>query len=331
MSADEQHLQSRVPGVSRPPRERRELHRRSRPRKGPRGARRKFSPTSTTASCARTGYLDELFALRGETPPAPEPGIAYGALGPSLKRTLPQRLAAQLADELNALPGRRLEDVSLFAALGLLARVSDLLRFVTFFQEAAGGGRPAGGAADAAVDPAAEAERAEELSGAARSFPGLVRATPVEGSGARAAHVTRTRAQTRARAQAVGCRYPAAGADRSRTRPLRLRHPDRRSGGAGRRRDARPSGSLPPRGLAPSARAAPRRLRWPFRAGSPSPWPKEPNPPSGHASRPWWPSGPSAAPLPRIRRPLRPPSGRRRTTSTCSSPRSCPQGTAPRP
>jgi hypothetical protein len=81
-------------------------------------------------------YLEVLFALRGETPPAPEPGIAYGALGPSLKRTLPQRLAAQLADELNALPGRRPEDVSLFAALGLFARVSDLLRFVTFFQEA---------------------------------------------------------------------------------------------------------------------------------------------------------------------------------------------------
>ena len=81
------------------------------------------------------GLLHELFALRGETPPAPEPGIAYGALGPSLKRTLPQRLAAQLTDELNALPGKRPEDVSEFAALGLFARVIDLLRFVAFLQE----------------------------------------------------------------------------------------------------------------------------------------------------------------------------------------------------
>ena len=79
--------------------------------------------------------LNELFVLRGEAPPAPEPGIADGALGPTLKRTLPQRLAAQLADELNALPGRRPDDVSLFAALGLFARVSDLLRFVDFFRE----------------------------------------------------------------------------------------------------------------------------------------------------------------------------------------------------
>jgi hypothetical protein len=79
--------------------------------------------------------LHELFAFRGATPPAPEPGIAYGALGPSLKRTLPQRLAAQLDDELNALPGRRPEDVSEFAALGLFARVVDLLRFVAFLRE----------------------------------------------------------------------------------------------------------------------------------------------------------------------------------------------------
>lgn len=81
------------------------------------------------------GYLHELFALWGEPPPSPEPGIAYGALGPSLKRTLPQRLAAQLADELNGIPGARLEDVSQFAALGLFARISDLLRFVGFLEE----------------------------------------------------------------------------------------------------------------------------------------------------------------------------------------------------
>ena len=81
------------------------------------------------------GFLHELSALRGEPPPSPEPGIAFGALGPSLKRTLPQRLAAQLADELNALPGRRLDDVSQFTAFGLVARVSDLLRFVAYFQE----------------------------------------------------------------------------------------------------------------------------------------------------------------------------------------------------
>lgn len=80
-------------------------------------------------------FLYELFVLRGEPPPAPEPGVAFRSLGPSLKRTLPQRLAAQLADELNALPGRRPEDVSEFAALGLFARVVDLLRFVTYLQE----------------------------------------------------------------------------------------------------------------------------------------------------------------------------------------------------
>lgn len=79
--------------------------------------------------------LHELFALRGEPPPFPEPGIAFAALGPSLKRTLPQRLAAQLEDELNAIPGKRLEDVSQFAALGLHARVTDLLRFVGFLEE----------------------------------------------------------------------------------------------------------------------------------------------------------------------------------------------------
>jgi hypothetical protein len=80
-------------------------------------------------------FLQELFVLRGEPPPAPEPGVAFRSLGPSLKRTLPQRLAAQLADELNALPGRRPDDVSEFAALGLFARVVDLLRFVTYLQE----------------------------------------------------------------------------------------------------------------------------------------------------------------------------------------------------
>lgn len=80
-------------------------------------------------------FLSELFALRGEAPPDPEPGVSFRSLGPSLRRTLPQRLAAQLADELNALPGSRPEDVSEFAALGLFARVVDLLRFVAYFQE----------------------------------------------------------------------------------------------------------------------------------------------------------------------------------------------------
>ena len=102
------------------------------------------------------GFLHELFALRGEPPPSPEPGIAFGALGPSLKRTLPQRLAAQLADELNAVPGRPLEDVSQFAALGLVARVADLLRFVGLLPGRADGGDTACRAADAPVDPAAE-------------------------------------------------------------------------------------------------------------------------------------------------------------------------------
>jgi|GEM_PF-1932241 len=81
------------------------------------------------------GFLQELSTLRGEPPPSPEPGIAFGALGPSLRRTLPQRLAAQLADELNALPGSRLEDVSQYAVFGLAGRVADLLRFVAYAME----------------------------------------------------------------------------------------------------------------------------------------------------------------------------------------------------
>jgi hypothetical protein len=81
------------------------------------------------------GFLHELFALRGEPPPFPEPGIAFGSLGPSLRKSLPQRLAAQLADELNTVPGRRLEDVTQFTALGLHARISDLLRLVGFLEE----------------------------------------------------------------------------------------------------------------------------------------------------------------------------------------------------
>lgn len=81
------------------------------------------------------GFLHELFALRGEPPPFPEPGIAFGSLGPSLRKSLPQRLAAQLADELNTVPGRQLEDVTQFTALGLHARISDLLRLVGFLEE----------------------------------------------------------------------------------------------------------------------------------------------------------------------------------------------------
>lgn len=81
------------------------------------------------------GFLQELSVLRGEPPPSPEPGIAFGALGPSLRRTLPQRLAAQLADELNALPGSRLEDVSQYAAFGLAGRVADILRFAAYVME----------------------------------------------------------------------------------------------------------------------------------------------------------------------------------------------------
>jgi hypothetical protein len=90
------------------------------------------------------GFLHELFAWRGDPPPSPAPGIAFGSLGPSLRRTLPQRLAAQLADELNAMPGSRLEDLTQFTALGLFSRVTDLLRFVGFLEgERAGAGMPA--------------------------------------------------------------------------------------------------------------------------------------------------------------------------------------------
>lgn len=87
------------------------------------------------------GFLHELFAFRGDPPPSPAPGIAFGSLGPSLRRTLPQRLAAQLTDELNAMPGSRLEDLTQFTALGLFSRVTDLLRFVGFLEGEAGGAR----------------------------------------------------------------------------------------------------------------------------------------------------------------------------------------------
>lgn len=87
-------------------------------------------------------FLHELFAFRGEPPPSHAPGIAYGSLGPSLKRTLPQRLAAQLADELNAIPGSRLEDLSQFTALGLFSHISDLLRFVGFLDAEKSAGDP---------------------------------------------------------------------------------------------------------------------------------------------------------------------------------------------
>jgi hypothetical protein len=89
------------------------------------------------------GFLHEVFAFRGEPPPSPAPGIAFGSLGPSLRRTLPQRLAAQLADELNALPGNRLEDLTQFTALGLFSRISDLLRFVGFLEGEKVGARAA--------------------------------------------------------------------------------------------------------------------------------------------------------------------------------------------
>lgn len=80
-------------------------------------------------------FLLELFALRRESPPSPDAGVPFGALGPSLRRTLPQRLAAQLADELGAVAGKRLEDVTQFTALGLYARVADLVRFVGYLEE----------------------------------------------------------------------------------------------------------------------------------------------------------------------------------------------------
>jgi len=74
--------------------------------------------------------LEGLFALRAEAVPDPEPGIAFEALGPGLRRTLPQRLAAQLEDERNAVTERSLQELSSFAAFGLHARVVELLRLV---------------------------------------------------------------------------------------------------------------------------------------------------------------------------------------------------------
>ncbi len=137
------------------------------------------------------GFLHELFALRGEPPPSPKPGVAFGALGPSLRRTLPQRLAAQLADELNAVPGNLLEDLSEFTALGLFSRISDLLRFVRFVEEQRGAaGRqvspppaPAGpgpdlSAYDLRIDEAGERIEAPGVSAWFASAPGPRAAGP---------------------------------------------------------------------------------------------------------------------------------------------------------
>ena len=81
--------------------------------------------------------LEGLFALRAEPVPDPEPGIAFEALGPSLRRTLPQRLAAQLEDERNGVTERSLRELSSFAAFGLHARVVELLRLVDWVEELA--------------------------------------------------------------------------------------------------------------------------------------------------------------------------------------------------
>ena len=79
--------------------------------------------------------LEGLFALRAEPVPDPEPGFAFESLGPSLRRTLPQRLAAQLEDERNGVTERSLWELSSFAALGLHARVVDLLRLLDWVEE----------------------------------------------------------------------------------------------------------------------------------------------------------------------------------------------------
>lgn len=82
--------------------------------------------------------LEGLFALRAEPVPDPEPGIAFEALGPGLRRTLPQRLAAQLEDERNGVTERSLRELSSFAALGLHARVVELLRLLDWVEKLAG-------------------------------------------------------------------------------------------------------------------------------------------------------------------------------------------------
>lgn len=81
--------------------------------------------------------LEGLFALRAEPVPDPEPGFAFDSLGPSLRRTLPQRLAAQLEDERNGVTERSLQELSSFAAFGLHARVVELLRLVDWVEELA--------------------------------------------------------------------------------------------------------------------------------------------------------------------------------------------------
>ncbi len=78
--------------------------------------------------------LEGLFALRAEPVPDPEPGVAFEALGPSLRRTLPQRLAAQLEDERNGVMERSLRELSSFAAFGLHARVVELFRLVDWVE-----------------------------------------------------------------------------------------------------------------------------------------------------------------------------------------------------
>lgn len=82
--------------------------------------------------------LEGLFALRAEPVPDPEPGVPFEALGPSLRRTLPQRLAAQLEDERNGVTERSLSELSSFSALGLHARVVELLRLFDWVEALCG-------------------------------------------------------------------------------------------------------------------------------------------------------------------------------------------------
>ncbi len=80
---------------------------------------------------ART-CIEGTIARFGEPVPAPAPGIAYGTMGPALRKALPRKLAAQLRSELSAVPAPEVEAVTLFTAFGLHGRINDLLRFVAF-------------------------------------------------------------------------------------------------------------------------------------------------------------------------------------------------------
>ena len=80
--------------------------------------------------------LAGLFVRRARPIPAPKATTGPETLGSAARRALPQRLAAQLTDELNEVTQARLSDLPDEVAARLLALVGDLLRVVDNVGEA---------------------------------------------------------------------------------------------------------------------------------------------------------------------------------------------------